>query len=174
MATAEATGTETDDSGKKSSKIGLILSIVLCLLGAGLGYFGISSGLVPFGSGASGHETSQSADDIPTTQEASSVRPDVAFVTIPTLIVTLPPGAKNDHLRFSAQIEVPSEYQDDVEYLMPRIQDVMNGYLRALTAEDIEGPGALFKIRLHLFRRIAVVVGLGKANSLLVTEFILN
>lgn len=99
---------------------------------------------------------------------------NVAFVEIPTLIVTLPPGAKNDHLRFTGLIEVPSEHQGDVEFLMPRIQDVLNGYLRALTIEDIEGPGALFKIRLQLFRRIVVVVGLGKANGLLVTEFILN
>ncbi len=90
------------------------------------------------------------------------------------MIVTLPPNAKNNHLRFTALIEVPLDHQEDVEFLIPRIQDILNGYLRALTAEDIEGPGALFKIRLHLFRRIAMVVGLGKANSLLVTEFILN
>ena len=46
--------------------------------------------------------------------------------------------------------------------------------LYMLTAEDIEGAGALYKIRLHLFRRVVMVVGLGKAKNLLVTEFILN
>lgn len=170
MAEAAATETDTGESPAKSSKIGLTLSIVLCLLGAGLGYYGISSGLIPIGKTTPG-PTGQ-VDAGPAGQPGAL--PDVAFVTIPTLIVTLPPGAQNDHLRFSAQIEVPREFQEDVEYLMPRIQDVMNGYLRSLTVEDIEGPGALFKIRLHLFRRIVVVVGLGKANGLLVTEFILN
>ncbi len=165
METADTADTDTGEKAKKSSAIGLILSVLLCLLGAGLGYFGISSGMIPLG-----HTTSETSAP----HDAPAALPDIAFVDIPTLIVTLPPGATNEHLRFSGQIEVPTKYQGDVEYLLPRIQDVMNGYLRALTAEDIEGPGALFKIRLHLFRRIVMVVGLGKANSLLVTEFILN
>lgn len=165
MVAAEATKTDADVSDGKPSKIWLILSVLFCVVGGAAGYFGVSSGVFPFG-------TSETRD-----RPAASdpvVRPDVAFVDIPTLVITLPPGAKNEHLRFTGQIEVPSKFKSDVEYLMPRIQDMMNGYLRALTAEDIEGPGALFKIRLHMFRRIVMVVGLGKANSLLVTEFILK
>lgn len=165
MATADTIETEAGEPTKKPSRMGLILSVVLCLLGAGLGYFGVSSGFVPL----SGDGSAKAKD-----RSDSVARPDVAFVDVPTLIVTLPQGTQNTHLRFAAQIEVPSKYQKDVEYLMPRIQDMMNGYLGALTAEDMEGPGALFKIRLHLFRRIVMVVGQGKANSLLVTEFILN
>lgn len=166
MATAAANGTEgTTNEEKSSSKLFLILSLVLCGLGGGLGFYGVSSGLLPFGGTISPTEiTKPKADDLP----------DVAFVDVPALIVTLPPEAENDHLRFSAKIEVPSEYQSDVEFLMPRIQDLMNGYLRALTAEDIEGPGALFRIRVHLYQRVLMVVGKGKANGLLVTEFILK
>jgi flagellar FliL protein len=141
------------------------MSVVLLLIGGGLGYLAVSLGFIPFGNTHSDSGASHKGD---------STLPEVAFVSIPTLIVTLPPGAKNTHLRFSAQIEVSSEYQSDVEFLMPRIQDLMNGYLRALSAEDIERPGALFEIRLQLFRRVVMVVGLGKANGLLVTEFILN
>jgi flagellar FliL protein len=162
---AEAASGENAETPKKASKLGPILAVVLCLVGGGLGFFAVSAGFVPLG----GHD-----DATPPGHVTVAALPDVAFVDIPTLIVTLPPDAKNDHLRFTGQIEVPTKYQSDVEYLLPRIQDVMNGYLRALTAEDIEGPGALFKIRLHLFRRIVMVVGLGKANGLLVTEFILN
>ncbi|MGJ8603422.1 MAG: flagellar basal body-associated FliL family protein [Marivita sp.] len=169
MATAGATGNETGNAPVKLSKSALILSVVLCLAGAGLGYFGVSSGMFPLGGTKNIHEKQASE-----TTGVSEGRADVVFVEIPTLIVTLPPGAKNDHLRFTGQIEVPRQHQSDVEHLLPRIQDAMNGYLRALTAEDIEGPGALFKIRLHLFRRVVMIVGLGKANSLLVTEFILN
>lgn len=142
-----------------------VLSVVLFLVGAGLGYFAITSGVVPFGA-------SEPVAHAPVT--TPSDLPDVAFVSVPTLIVTLPPDARNTHLRFSAQIEVPRAHQADVEYLMPRIQDLMNGYLRALTAADIERPGALYEIRLQLFRRVVMVVGLGRANGLLVTEFILS
>ena len=106
--------------------------------------------------------------------EKTADQPDIAFVTVPTLLVSLPPGAENKHLRFSGEIEVPKQFAEDVEFLMPRIQDLMNGYLRALKAEEIEGPGAIFRIRLHLYRRIVSVVGLGKTNGLLITEFILK
>ncbi|MFA8387459.1 MAG: flagellar basal body-associated FliL family protein [Pelagibaca sp.] len=165
MALARAPETDSSESTQKSSKLVLILSVVLGLAGAGLGFFALTNGLVPLG---------QAGSDQAKTQHASTVAPDVAFVEIPPLIVTLPPGSRNEHLRFTGLIEVPAGYEEEVLFLMPRIQDVLNGYLRALTIEDIEGAGALFRIRLQLFRRIVMVVGLGKANSLLVTEFILN
>lgn len=163
MATADIEGNAGET--KPSSRFGLILAVVLGLLGAGLGFYGVTSGLVPLGSKPAATETE--------TPKAADL-PDVAFVDVPTLIVTLPPEAENEHLRFSAKIEVPSQYQSDVEFLMPRIQDLMNGYLRALTAKDIEGPGALFRIRVHLFHRVLMVVGEGRANGVLVTEFILK
>jgi len=165
MAAAEQMESDANVSDRSPSKIWLILSVLLCFVGGAAGYFGVSGGLVPFGA-------SETRDR--SAAPAPVERPNVAFVDIPTLVITLPPEAQNEHLRFAGQIEVPSKYKSDVEYLMPRIQDMMNGYLRALTVEDIEGPGALFKIRLHMFRRIIMVVGLGKANSLLVTEFILK
>ncbi|MFP7675436.1 flagellar basal body-associated protein FliL [Marivita sp. S0852] len=161
--TADLQGQE--DSTRKTSKRPIFLALALCLIGLGIGYFSVSNGLLPIGS-------MQPAPNL--SKESSPERPDVAFIPIPTLIVSLPAGAEHDHLRFSGQIEVPSEFKEDVEFLMPRIQDFMNGYLRALSAEDIEGEGALFRIRLHLFRRIIMVIGLGKANGLLITEFILK
>jgi flagellar FliL protein len=165
MASVDPSEEDSGEGTRKSPKLGFFLSVVLCLAGAGLGFFSISSGLVSL---------SHAGTDKAKSHGASTVAPDVAFVEIPTLIVTLPPGARNEHLRFTGLIEVPTGYEDEVMFLMPRIQDVLNGYLRALTIEDIEGAGALFRIRLQLFRRIVMVVGLGKANSLLVTEFILN
>jgi len=161
-----ATDQQQDDASKsKGSKLALILSCLLCITGAGGGFFAVSNGLVSIGPLAA--EPSAAS-------KKAEPRPDIAFVTIPPIIVTLPPEAENNHLRFSGQIEVPAEYQSDVEFLMPRIQDFMNGYLRALKAHDIEGTGAIFRIRLQLFRRILSVVGDEKANGLLITEFILK
>ena len=165
MALAETTDPNASEGTGKRSILVPILSVALCIAGAAIGFFSISTGLIPLGNA----ELTAAQND-----EKHRALPDVSFVEIPTMIVTLPPGAKNEHLRFTGMIEVPKEHHDDVEFLMPRIQDVLNGYLRALTAQDIEGPGALFKIRLQMYRRIVVIVGLGKAKSLLVTEFILN
>jgi flagellar FliL protein len=165
MAMTETSETKIAEASGKTSKRGLVLALMLSVLGAAGGFFAVSTDLLSL---AAPRSTSEDAHSAPT------ALPDVAFIEIPSLIITLPPGAQNTHLRFSGQIEVPAEHRDDVEFLMPRIQDVLNGYLRALSVEDIEGPGALFKIRLQLFRRIVMVVGLGKVDSLLVTEFILN
>lgn len=164
MATTADAEPQGSESGGKS-KVFLLLTLALFAIGGALGFFGVTSGLIPLG---------ESHAPEAVEEHAISDLPDVAFVPIPTLIVTLPHDAKSTHLRFSAQIEVPSEFRSEVEFLMPRIQDLMNGYLRALTAEDIEGPGALYEIRLQLFRRVVMVVGLGRANGLLVTEFMLN
>jgi flagellar FliL protein len=57
---------------------------------------------------------------------------------------------------------------------MPRIQDVLNTYLRAVDVEDLEEPAALLRLRAQMLRRVQVVVGDGPVRDLLVTEFVLN
>ena len=146
-ATAEPDGNTTDNA-KPTSKMGLILSVVLCLLGGGLGFYGVYSGLIPIGG------TSQAA--MPSKSKAADL-PDDAFVTIPTLSDTRPTGAENKNLRFSAKVEVPSEYQSEVESLRPGMEESMKGDMRERKEQDIEGPGALFRIRVHLLDRKSVV-----------------
>ena len=155
---------DLDETGTSSNKW-VFLSLALALVGIGGGFFAVYSGVVPIGSMV-GAKTDHHVAAIET--------PKVAFVPIPPLIVTLPPEAEHSHLRFSGPIEVPKQFEEDVAFLMPRIQDLMNGYLRALRAADIEGAGAIFRIRLHLLRRIMMVVGEEKVKGLLITEFILR
>lgn len=156
---------ETVSTTDKKSAKWVLMAGVLAIVGSAAGFAGVYFGIVPIGSLLNGPSEPR---------KVASPKPDVAFVPIPPLIVTLPPEAANRHLRFSGTIEVPAEYEEDVAFLMPRIQDLMNGYLRALTAADIEGPGSIFRIRLHLLKRILMVVGEGKVNGLLITEFILR
>ena len=58
--------------------------------------------------------------------------------------------------------------------LLPRIVDVMNGYLRALDAAELENPAALVRLRAQMLRRIQIVTGEGRVRDLLITEFVLN
>ena len=73
----------------------LVVSVVLCLLGAGGGYFAVDSGMLPLPGPSKASKTAVSTP---------VDHPEVAFVPIPTLIVTLPPNAENRHLRFTGQI----------------------------------------------------------------------
>lgn len=100
--------------------------------------------------------------------------PDLAFVPVDPVVISLPDGANADYLRFTAQLEVNAPHQAEVLTLMPRILDILNGYLRAIDVAELEDPTALIRIRAQLLRRVQIVTGEGRVRDLLVTEFVLN
>ena len=100
--------------------------------------------------------------------------PDVVFVPIEPIVVSLTNGGSSNYLRFRAQLEVPREYAKDVEHILPRIVDVLNGYLRALEPGDIEAPDALVRLRAQMLRRVQIVTGKTRIRDLLVMEYVLN
>ena len=100
--------------------------------------------------------------------------PKVAFVPIDPLVINLGPGSANRHLKFRAELEVEPAAADDVTALLPRVLDVLNSYLRAVSLSDLEEPTALIKLRAQMLRRIQIVTGEGRVRDLLIMEFILN
>jgi flagellar FliL protein len=148
----------------KRSKKPLIIGLVLALvLGAG-GFYATWSGLILGGS-----------DDTHAETEAKvGALPDIAFVPVDPLVITLGSGAAVRHLRFTSQIEVSAPYAAEVQMLLPRIVDVLNGYMRAIDVTQLEDPAALVRMRAQLLRRIQIVTGEGRVRDLLVTEFVLN
>tara|TARA_R110002126_G_C10331939_1_gene489962 strand:+ start:133 stop:618 length:486 start_codon:yes stop_codon:yes gene_type:complete len=158
------TAPETDDPPPKASKLPLILGLLLALIGGGGGFYATFSGLLM---GGESHEET-------THEPAVEGLPDVAFVAVEPMTVSLPPGATSQHLRFRANLEVPSQYQQDVTVLLPRVVDVLNGYLRALELRDLQNPASLTRLRAQMLRRIQIVTGEGRVNDLLIMEFVLN
>jgi flagellar FliL protein len=149
-----------DAAPKKKGKLPLILGLVLGLAGGGGGFYAAWSGLLGGAPAADAH--------------AEAGLPDIAFLPVDPLTVTLAPGSSSDHLRFTAQLEVTKAHAAEVQLLMPRILDVLNGYLRAVATAELEDPAALVRIRAQLLRRIQIVTGEGRVRDLLVTEFVLN
>lgn len=150
------------DAEPKKSKKPLLIGGVLALLLAGGGFYATWSGLIL---GGGGHED--------TGAEVAEL-PDISFVPVDPLIITLGPGGANRHLRFASQIEANGPHAAEVTLLLPRIVDVMNGYLRALDPKVMEDPAALVRIRAQMLRRIQIVTGEGRVRDLLITEFVLN
>lgn len=153
-----------DEVEKKPSKLPLIAGLVFAMLGGGGGFYAVQSGLL---TGGGTNETSGSSAEL-------EALPDVAFVSIPTLTVSLPAAARAEFLRFRADLEVPSHYASEVESIMPRIVDVLNSYLRAIEPGDVTAPGALVRLRAQMLRRIELVAGEGRVNNLLIMEFLIN
>ncbi|RWR29915.1 flagellar basal body protein FliL [Sinirhodobacter populi] len=149
------------DAPAKKSPLPLIIGAVLMLLfGAGT-FYTLYSGLL-FGSGKPKEKVTESA-----------AHPGITYVALDPLIISLGSKAPR-HLRFSAQLEVPQAYQQEVESLKPRVADVLNSYLRAVDVGELENANALIRMRAQMLRRIQVVTGEGRVRDLLIIEFVLN
>lgn len=157
---SDAVATEAEPPKKKSKKP-LLIGVVLALLLGGAGFYVTFTGLL------FGHATEHAAS-------GAEDLPDIAFVPVEPLVISLSGAGQGRHLRFTSQIEVEGPYAADVTMLLPRILDVLNGYLRAIELAEIEDPAALVRMRAQLLRRIQVVTGQGRVRDLLITEFVLN
>ena len=161
--TAETTDIE-ERAPKKSGK-GLLIGIILAVLLGGGAFYAVWSGLIL------GEDAAHGGEMEPVVQGAL---PDVLFVPIQPLVINLGGSGENRHLRFQAQLEVNKTALDDVTRMLPRVVDVLNGYLRAVDISELENPAALVRLRAQMLRRIQVVTGEGRVRDLLIMEFVLN
>lgn len=152
-----------ESAPKKRSKKPLLIGLVIALLAGGGAFYATFSGLLLAGGAA--HDA---------TEDEVAALPDIAFVPIEQMVLSLGPVAASQYLRFTAQLEVPAAHKEEVTLLKPRILDVLNGYLRAVETADLEDPAALVRLRAQMLRRIQIVTGEGRVRDLLVTEFVLN
>jgi flagellar FliL protein len=160
----QTTNDPSEDTPKKASKMPLILGVVLAVLGSGGGFFAVQAGLVGGSTEEVHEEATPVAEDLP----------ELAFVPMETLVINMPEHAQAKHLLFTAQLEVEPAFSEEVTNLMPRIVDVLNGYLRAVRVAELEDPTALIRLRAQMLRRVQVVVGEGRVKDILIMEFVLN
>lgn len=157
---------DVDDAPpKKGGKGPLLIGLVLAIVGGAGGFYAVQSGLL---SGGAGEEAK--AESVDTAKE----QPEVAFVALEPMIISLASANGRDHLRFSAQLDVVPGHVAEVEAIKPRIVDVLNGYLRAVDIAELEDPAALMRMRSHMLRRVQVVAGQGRIRDLLIMEFVLS
>ena len=160
---SDATADAPEAAPKKKSKLPLIIGIVLMLILGGGGFYATWSGLL-FGPAGDGEAK----------EKTPAPFPEIAFVPIEPIMVTLGPGSTSRHLKFTAQLEVAKPYAEEVTVLMPRILDVLNSYLRAIAPKELEDPAQMARLRAQMLRRVQIVTGDGRVRDLLVTEFVLN
>lgn len=155
----------------KSGKMPLLLGLVLAIAGAGGGYAAVSMGLLPLGGRADNHAPDRDHGE---KNEAPEALPDIAFVPMEPIQITFGPGSAVTHLRFRAELEVAAAHAVEVESILPRVVDVLNGYLRALDVADLANPASLTRLRAQMLRRIQIVAGAGRVHDLLIMDFVLK
>lgn len=153
-----------EPQGGKRSRRALVVGLALALVAGAAGFLvtwsGLSDRLVQ-GWGTAGAPAGGPEDAI-------------TFVAIDPVDVAFGSRAGNRRFRFTCALEVREADAARVAQQMPRIRDVLNSYLNAITPEDVEGAAAIARIRAQLLRRIQVVTGADRVRDLLVTEFILT
>jgi flagellar FliL protein len=165
---------DTDKDGKKKKgglMVPLVIGVILALVAAGGGFWAVSQGpLAPEPPTATGQDTDHAASD--TAQDMAPA--DVVFVSLDPVVITLGPEIAGRHLMFSAYLEVPPAHEAEVTHLVPRVLDVLNGYLRVIDLSELSEPTSLAVLRAQMLRRIQTVTGPGRVNDLLVTQFVVN
>jgi len=161
---------QLEEEPKKKSKLPLILGVVLMLVLGGGGFFAVYSGML-----FAPAEVHEETDLATMAEEPVAPLPSVAFVSVEPLIVNLiDTTGRGRHLRFQAQLEVPMQYEQEVITLLPRVVDVLNGYLRAVDVAELENPSALVRLRAQILRRLQIVAGEGRVKDVPIMEFVIN
>lgn len=163
MAVIEDESEDLEESPKKSGMKGILMALIGASVAGGIGFYATFSGMLDSMLGKGGGEEHVMVSDA-----------NVSFVPLETLTVSLGPRAKAQVLKFTAQLEVEPEHEENVVMMTPRILDVLNTFLRAVEEEELQDPGSLTLLRAQMLRRIQIVLGDGQVRDLLVTEFILN
>lgn len=170
--------------GKGGSKM-VLMSVVLAVLLGGGGFYAVYDGLIPLGGHAPPQHRADSTGGGKSGADANGDRDagdgwatrrneTPAFVALQPFVISLGATDSSRHLRVSLTIEVAPGAEDGVRSAIPRINDVLNTYLRAVDQRDFEVPRAMMRLRAHMLRRVRLVSPPDSVRDLLFQEFVLN
>lgn len=106
-----------------------------------------------------------------------SAGPDgVVYYTLPDMVANIQSADGRPSL---LKIKVALEFKDestaeDVTASVPRLTDMLQGFMRELRPEDISGSQGEYQIRLEILRRVNLVLAPTKANAVLIEEMLVT
>jgi len=162
---------DDDESSEKggSKKILIILGLVLLLVigGAAAAYFtGLMQPLIDMIAGSPEEQT---------TEEEVIVQ-DATFYDVPELLVNLSTGGrKASFLKMKISLELDNAADiPKIEFVMPRIVDNFQVYLRELRIEDLKGSAGMYRLREELLKRVSAAAAPVKVNDVLFKEMLVQ
>ena len=100
----------------------------------------------------------------------------VVFVDLPDILVNLNvSGRRLRFLKFVAALEVRDQEEALlIEQFMPRITDNVHAYMRAIQAEELGGPEAVYRVKRDLLARVNQVVRPAAVRDVLIKEMLVQ
>jgi flagellar FliL protein len=147
----------------KGKLILLAVPVVLLLAGAGLWF----TGTLP-------HLLGMDKYDDKAAEAAKPVPP--SYVDIPEMVANLNSGThKPSYVKLSARVEVPNPADvDKVKAGLPRLQDMMQTYLREMRPEELRGSAGTYRLREELLVRANTAVAPAKVSDVLFTQMLIQ
>jgi flagellar protein FliL len=107
---------------------------------------------------------------------AAKRRAEVVFVDMPDVLVNLQAlGQRARFLKLKVALEVENEATaSHVKTLMPRVMDSFQTYLRALTVDEVSGPGGLHRLKEELTARVNLALAPTRVDDVLVKEMLVQ
>jgi flagellar FliL protein len=160
--------TAANPAGKGGKKKLLILAgipVLLLLVGGGLWF----TGILPHMLGMENHEEKAAA-----VEAAKPVPP--SYVDIPEMVANLNnANHKPSYVKLAARVEVPKpEDVEKVRASLPRLQDMMQTYLREMRPEELRGSAGTYRLREELLIRANAAVAPAKVSDVLFTQMLIQ
>jgi flagellar FliL protein len=159
-ATAEA---PPKKAGKSKLIIMITVPVFLLLAIAGLWF----SGVLPHVLGMEKHEEH--------VEEAAKAVPP-SYVDVPEMVANLnSTNRKPSYVKLTARVEVPKpEDAEKVKAALPRLQDMMQTYLREMRPEELRGSAGTYRLREELLVRANAAVAPAKISDVLFTQMLIQ
>lgn len=175
---SEAKDETEDEPAKKGRSKLLLVAAVVALVAGGGGFYAVYSGMLalPFLGGGGGEQevaAGENATEAGDHAETADPFKAAGFVHLEPLIVTLGPQSPSDHLKITLAVEVGAGREAEVEAVLPRVVDILNGFLRAVDEREFEVPRSMERLRAQMLRRVKLVTPEGAVRDLLIQEFVL-
>jgi flagellar FliL protein len=157
------------DAAEAPAKMGrrkLILvaaPLALLLAGGGLWFTGVLPGLL-------GMEKPKEL------REAEKKPEPPSYVDLPEMIANLnSAGRRQSYIKLTARIEVPKAADvEKVKAVLPRVQDIVQTYLREMRPEELRGSAGTYRLREELLNRANAAVAPAKISDVLFTQMLVQ
>ncbi|MDP1737598.1 MAG: flagellar basal body-associated FliL family protein [Caulobacter sp.] len=100
----------------------------------------------------------------------------VVFYTLPDMVVNIQTtDGKPTYLKLKLTFELPDEHMAEVlNPNMPRLQDMLQTFLRELRPEDLQGSQGSYQLRMEILRRVNLLAAPNKVNAVLIEEMLIS